>query len=342
MNTTWIYSLFNTLSQSVIIPNIISWLIVIPSSILYITELVVIFSSKESCYKSSFFKLFVSIIGLIGHILYLRIGRLGLFLPLYLRLPPILFSIFYFIAVHFFYVEGMATAMLLLNRLSALVWPLKYEIIWKKLKYWPIIFVFIFPLFLSSHVLFLVIIVWVHNDNNTFTLYTKINPWKIIIYTNDINDLLITTVFCLFFTIFCLFINIACLFVYKKTKIVNSQAMNSKQKMETKLTIYSILTFIGQLLYSIYIIILYISVFQLQNFGIDIDFIELIFLTVFNQFAWVNDLCTIAVPSFLLLWASEKMNTHIYLIIQKIICLPKIIYYLQHNNKTNVFKTIYI
>ncbi|KAF7633650.1 Serpentine receptor class gamma [Meloidogyne graminicola] len=242
-------------------------------------------------------------------------------------MPKICLALCYFIAVHFFYVEGIATAMLLLNRLSALVWPLKYEIIWKKLKYWPIIFVFIFPLFLSYHILFLDIIVWVHDDNATFTLFTQMKD-------GDANDPLMTAIFSLFFTIFCLFINIACLFAYKKTKIVNSQALNSKQKMETKFTIYSILTFIGQLLYSIYMIILYISVFQLQNFGIDIDFIELIFLTVFNQFAWVNDLCTIAVPSFLLLWASEKMNTHIYLIIQKILCLPKI------NNNNNVIMVI--
>ncbi|CAK5048251.1 unnamed protein product [Meloidogyne enterolobii] len=59
MNTTGVYNFFNTLSQSVIPPNIFALLIVIPSVTLYITELGVIFRFKKT-FKSSFFKLFAA------------------------------------------------------------------------------------------------------------------------------------------------------------------------------------------------------------------------------------------------------------------------------------------
>ncbi|KAI1706066.1 srg family chemoreceptor domain-containing protein [Ditylenchus destructor] len=35
------------------------------------------------------------------------------------------------------------------------------------------------------------------------------------------------------------------------------------------------------------------------------------FLTTFNQYGWVNDVCTIAIPSWTLLWASSKVREEI-------------------------------
>nr|CAD2167732.1 unnamed protein product [Meloidogyne enterolobii] len=314
-NTTWIFKLFNTLSQSVIPPNIIALLIVVPSTILYLTELGVIFWFKKA-FKSSFFKLFAartisSILGLIGLCLYTRFGSVGFFLSIYLKLPGVYLAIFYFMTGYFYLVEGTCTITLLLNRLTALVWPLKYERIWKKLWYWAIILAYILPLPITWHNLFSEVVIWVHDDNATFTLYT------------DQNDPLIAAEFNGFFTIVCLAINLASLFVYKRTKIVSSQQTDSKQKMESRLTIYSILTFFGQLLYTFYMMILYFVATQLQNFHIDPDLGELIFLSVFNQLCWVNDISTIAIPAFLLLWASEMMHSHIYKLIRKICFLPK-------------------
>ncbi|CAK5039104.1 unnamed protein product [Meloidogyne enterolobii] len=159
---------------------------------------------------------------------------------------------------HFYYVESMSTAILLLNRLTALLWPLKYEKvhllfkilinfkiqIWNKLWYWAIILAYLLPLTLSWHILFSEIVIWVHN-NETFSLYTKMKPV-------EPKDTLTTSWFSVLFTIICLLINIACLYVYKKTKIVSSQQTQSKQKTETLLTIYSLLTFFGQLLFTFY------------------------------------------------------------------------------------------
>nr|CAD2189958.1 unnamed protein product [Meloidogyne enterolobii] len=319
-NTTWIFNFFNTLSQSVIPPNIIALLIVVPSTILYLTELGVIFRFKK-VFKSSFFKLFAartisSIIGLISLCLYSRFGRVGFFLSIYLKLPGVYLAIFNFMNNHFYFVESTSTATLLLNRLTALLWPVKYERIWKKLWYWVIILAFILPLPITWHTLFSEVVIWVHDDNATFTLFTVMKP-------DDPNDPLIAAEFSGFLTIVCLAINLASLFVYKRTKIVSSQQTESKQKMEKRLTIYSILTFFGQLLYTLYMIILYFVASQLQNFHIDSDLGELIFLSVFNQLCWVNDISTIAIPAFLLLWASEMMHSHIYKLIRKICFLPK-------------------
>uniref|UniRef100_A0A1I8B2C3 Serpentine receptor class gamma n=1 Tax=Meloidogyne hapla TaxID=6305 RepID=A0A1I8B2C3_MELHA len=104
---------------------------------------------------------------------------------------------------------------------------------------------------------------------------------------------------------------------------MKTQQTETQQLIEKRLTLCSVITFIGQLLYSIYIIILYISAFQLQNL-LDPDLAELIFLTVFNQFAWVNDICTITIPAFMLLSSSEMIKTHVYSIIRRICFLPKI------------------
>uniref|UniRef100_A0A915LF81 Serpentine receptor class gamma n=1 Tax=Meloidogyne javanica TaxID=6303 RepID=A0A915LF81_MELJA len=182
---------------------------------------------------------------------------------------------------HFYFVESTSTATLLLNRLTALLWP-----IWKRLWYWVIILAYILPLPITWHTLFSEVVIWVHDDNATFTLFTVMKP-------DDQNDPLIAAEFSGFFTIVCLAINLASLFVYKRTKIVSSQQTESKQKMEKRLTIYSILTFFGQLLYTFYML------------------------------CWVNDISTIAIPAFLLLWASEMMHSHIYKLIRKICFLPK-------------------
>ena len=90
--------------------------------------------------------------------------------------------------------EGMSTVILLLNRLTALLWPLKYERvhfkiynlinfeiqIWGRLWYWAIIFAYILPLTSSWHILISEIVIWVH-DNETFTLYTVMKPDVIIL-----------------------------------------------------------------------------------------------------------------------------------------------------------------
>uniref|UniRef100_A0A915LIG1 Serpentine receptor class gamma n=1 Tax=Meloidogyne javanica TaxID=6303 RepID=A0A915LIG1_MELJA len=101
--------------------------------------------------------------------------------------------------------------------------------------------------------------------------------------------------------------------------------------MEMRFTIYSLWTFFGQLFCAFYLIILYISSSQLQKF-IDPDLAELIFLTVYNQYAWVNDISTIAIPAFLLLWASEMMRSRIYSLIRIICFLP--------NNNNNAVMVI--
>ncbi|KAF7632457.1 Serpentine receptor class gamma [Meloidogyne graminicola] len=311
MNKTWIFNFFNSLSQYTLLPTIFDLIILIPSLFLYLIELILILLYKKTFFKSSFFKLFVartisSIFELIFQFFYLRFGRFGFFLSFYLALPNIYLNFIYLFFVYFIYVECLLTTTLLLNRLTSLIWPLKYEKLWKKLWYLIIIIILIIPLPLSCNILFLNIFILLHSNDSSFTLYAP----------DDTNTLFITCLFSIFISIFCFIINIGCLYVYKKKTIVNIAQTENKQKMENKLTIYSILTFLGQFLNSIYLIILYFVGYQLVNFGINTELIDVIFITVFNQNSWVNDINTITIPAFLLFWASEKIRNNVYKIIK--------------------------
>ncbi|KAI3418164.1 hypothetical protein GPALN_010380 [Globodera pallida] len=86
------------------------------------------------------------------------------------------------------------------------------------------------------------------------------------------------------------------------------------------MTIYTVATFFGQLMIAIFMIILNLTATQFvdeQNnrhflsqalFGLNSEENQILFLANYNQYPWVNDLSTIAIPAWLLLWASTKMR----------------------------------
>ena len=76
---------------------------------------------------NSIFNFFQNLAGFIGQILNQRLGMFGLFLPLYLELPRFCLVTFFFLAIHPILIGNVATAMLLLNRLTAIALPIKYE-----------------------------------------------------------------------------------------------------------------------------------------------------------------------------------------------------------------------
>ncbi|KAF7640107.1 Serpentine receptor class gamma [Meloidogyne graminicola] len=154
--------------------------------------------------------------------------------------------------------------------------------------------------------------VYPHNNNTTFSLYDLNVSYKFV-------SSFIVSKFSIINSILCFAINLACLYAYKKFKIVDTAQTKFKQKMENRLTIYSVLTFFSQLFYSIYMIIFYIAAFQLQNYGVDSDLSELIFLSIYNNYSWVIDISIITFPSFLLFWACENIRINVYKII-KFIC----------------------
>uniref|UniRef100_A0A914I0J9 non-specific serine/threonine protein kinase n=1 Tax=Globodera rostochiensis TaxID=31243 RepID=A0A914I0J9_GLORO len=86
------------------------------------------------------------------------------------------------------------------------------------------------------------------------------------------------------------------------------------------MTIYTVATFFSQLIIAIFMIILNLTATQFvdeQNnrhflsqalFGLNSEENQILFLANYNQYPWVNDLSTIAIPAWLLLWASTKMR----------------------------------
>ncbi|KAI1704799.1 hypothetical protein DdX_14019 [Ditylenchus destructor] len=81
-----------------------------------------------------------------------------------------------------------------------------------------------------------------------------------------------------------------------------------EQKVESRLTVYAIITFLSQLSMAVFYILVYVASWLFRS---DFNF----FLSLANQLCWVHDLSTIVLPAWSLLWASSKVRDHVYSII---------------------------
>ncbi|KAL3103545.1 hypothetical protein niasHT_025063 [Heterodera trifolii] len=103
---------------------------------------------------------------------------------------------------------------------------------------------------------------------------------------------------------------------YKLRKVGHQNATT----IEHKLTIFTVVTFFGHFIDTIsWVLVSLTSLNEVdeQNkafsyvqmwFGFTFEENETLFQANFNQFPWVNDLCLLAIPAWLLLWASSKMR----------------------------------
>uniref|UniRef100_A0A914HP03 Serpentine receptor class gamma n=1 Tax=Globodera rostochiensis TaxID=31243 RepID=A0A914HP03_GLORO len=97
----------------------------------------------------------------------------------------------------------------------------------------------------------------------------------------------------------------ATLFAYKLRHSSQIQSYQ-RSKNENKMTIYTVATFFGQFITAIFMIFVYMlsnKYLVWHHFGK-----ERHSLANFNQSPWVNDLTTVVIPAWLLLWASTKMR----------------------------------
>ncbi|KAL3125951.1 hypothetical protein niasHT_005084 [Heterodera trifolii] len=120
------------------------------------------------------------------------------------------------------------------------------------------------------------------------------------------------------FFIVCLLLNLATLLAYKLRN--NYQQNGQDLAIERKMTIYAVATFFGQLLMAIHMFFVDITVTNFvdeQNnrfsyvqtwFNISSEQNEILFFANFNQNPWVNDLSTVVIPAWLLLWCSSKLR----------------------------------
>ncbi|KAI1696095.1 serpentine type 7TM GPCR chemoreceptor srv domain-containing protein [Ditylenchus destructor] len=98
----------------------------------------------------------------------------------------------------------------------------------------------------------------------------------------------------------CAILNIATLVAYTRQKISGKHISGQMedQRVEMRLTMYAFLTFVAQLGMAIFMILLSVGTASSRY---------LISATL-NQLPWLSDLCTVAMPSWLLLWASHKVR----------------------------------
>ncbi|KAL3081366.1 hypothetical protein niasHT_039843 [Heterodera trifolii] len=209
--------------------------------------------------------------------------------------------------------ENSLTIFLSLNHFTAILFPTKYEKLWRRGLVFVLGATFLLPLPLSFAIFNLDMYIHVQDDNVTFILdnHKMDNVWLI----NEINLTEITSWSSFAFGIICLLLKLASIFAYKLRK---NGHQNST--IERKLTIYTMMTFFGHFIGTIFCVIV---VFTSTNFvdeqnncfshvqswfGLTLEENDIIFLANFNQFPWVNDLSTLAIPAWLLLWASTQMK----------------------------------
>ncbi|KAI1715040.1 srg family chemoreceptor domain-containing protein [Ditylenchus destructor] len=279
----------------------------VPSALLYVAESYTIIVNHKRISSSPFFHLFVlrtipSLLSVIcayvgGH----RFGRAGWFLQFYQNCPQFLILFCFFIGYWSFHAENIASTSMLLNRLSSICIPVIHDKIWRRyLVPLSILATFVIPTIICHRIFWLKVFIRVQADNFTFTLDTVGRD------TSDSNGgNYYACVSAIVFLFICTFLNVATVIAYRyhRKKIGGSFAQDSdSDRVKIKLTMYAVATFLGQLLMCCYYILIYYCIVVGESS-------ELVFLTTFNQWAWINDLSTLTIPAWMLLWASTHIRT---------------------------------
>ncbi|KAI1701445.1 srg family chemoreceptor domain-containing protein [Ditylenchus destructor] len=284
-------------------PFIVGLVIGIPSVILYVTEAIVLIKHWKRL-NSTFFRLFLvrfalNILNYLCSYMYARFGRVGLLYELFSSLPSIVLAFGFTFYYYSFLAENFSTMFILVNRLTSILSPLSHIKIWKYLLPASIFVIIIVPLPFTAPMLAYKVIARLQADNYTFTMY-----YEQLAGYYYLEPSMISAVSAVLFCIICGGLNIATVVIYNsnaygKTIIYTNQ---KQQKMESRLTVYAIITFLAHLCMALYMIAICLFCCYLGE-----DFFPM-FLTTFNQMPWVSDLTTIVVPSWVLLWASKTIR----------------------------------
>ncbi|KAI3416431.1 hypothetical protein GPALN_005964 [Globodera pallida] len=276
----------------------LSFCISIPSMALYIAQIVTIVRHKK--FHNSFYALFV--MRAIPDSLYVLNSFYGqrlpsilgaVLYPIYSNFPNWMFAMFYFFAGQTLQVNNLVTAFILLNRLTAIIMPIKHEKIWQKFLPLLIIFVYFVPtLFFWS--LFKMDAILILNYPNSTT------DRSFIIY--EAGDApycgyltYICAVFSVIFMGLCIFLNIGTFVSYKLHVKRIATNGNNENLIEKKLLIYAVTTFFGHaLVASIFLL----AIFTNNGDAKTVDILYILYLLLM-------DTGTVVLSSWLLLWASS-------------------------------------
>uniref|UniRef100_A0A914HTR9 Serpentine receptor class gamma n=1 Tax=Globodera rostochiensis TaxID=31243 RepID=A0A914HTR9_GLORO len=282
------------------------------SMALYIAEIVTIVRHKK--FYNSFYALFVmrAIPDWLGVLVSFYGNRLpsifgAVLYPIYSQFPNWMLAFGLFLTVHTFLANNLVTAFILLNRLTAIIMPIKHEKLWRKFRPLITIFVYGVPTLLCWPVLKMDGILQLDDPNSTtdpsFAIY-EAGDAPYIHYS-----LYISLVFCAIFSILCVLINI-CTFVAYKLHIKKVATNgNTVDNLERKLWIYALATFLGHLLVA--------SLFLIPISNLDGPKTKAL---LFVYYPLIMDTGTVMLASWLLLWASDTIRQQLikdFSIIQK-------------------------
>ncbi|KAI1719879.1 srg family chemoreceptor domain-containing protein [Ditylenchus destructor] len=298
----------SVISQSPSPPFVFSLIVSIPSIILYCIEVVILLINIKY-FNTAFFRLFIvrfiyNFLNYFNSFFYARFGRVGLFLYLFERIPSWLLAFFFFFHYYNFHVDNLFTMFILLNRLTLITFPMTHEKIWKYFLPISILLTIGVPLPFTIPTLSNTFYVRMQDDNTTFTLDYYRETGKTYLKSSYIS-----AISAISFCIVCGILNCLTVFFYRRANKQQLRAPSNlsarnmeEQKIEMRLTIYAVITFLAQLCMAIYMLTIYISSstgpWALDN----------VFYAALNQFCWINDVSTVILPSLPLLWASSKVR----------------------------------
>uniref|UniRef100_A0A914I286 Serpentine receptor class gamma n=1 Tax=Globodera rostochiensis TaxID=31243 RepID=A0A914I286_GLORO len=249
----------------------------IPSLALYIAEIDVLYV------LNSFYGYRLPI--LFGSVMY----------PVYSLLPNWMIDLAFFLTGYTLQANSLATAFILLNRLTAISVPLKHEKLWRKFLPLVAIIVFCMPI-CTNWVLFKSEgILQKENPNSTdqsLLLYEAGDAP----YMNYLNYM--DAASSVIFMSVCILINIGAFVAYKwhKKKFINP---DSSDQLERKLFIYALATFSGHALIACLFIGVYIAT-NSQNMPMA--------MAMYAHYPWVLDTGCVVISSWLLLWAGASFR----------------------------------
>ncbi|KAL3121928.1 hypothetical protein niasHT_003360 [Heterodera trifolii] len=266
------FSAMSILANSNLCPLFFALAIGIPSAVLYCSLLLAIVTNFKH-FSSPFFILVIiraisSLINYIFTFLALRFCKIGLLLPIYLKL-------------------------------------------WRVGLPFVVAFSLILPLPFTAPNFGLDMYIHIQNDNVTFT----IDDHKT---TNEINNSEIAAFSAVIFVIVCLLLNLATLLAYKMRSYYQQNGQDAAN--ERKMTIYAVATFFGQLLMAMHMFFIDLTAtifvdehnnrfsYVQEWFNISSEQNDTLFFANFNQNPWINDLSTVVIPAWLLLWCSSKLR----------------------------------
>ncbi|KAI1702463.1 srg family chemoreceptor domain-containing protein [Ditylenchus destructor] len=239
------------LSQATYPPFIFSLAIGIPSLILYLLE-VVILLTKPTHFRSAFFRLFImrfisNTINYFCSFFFMRLGRLGILFDFFNAMPSSILAFCYFFNFYTFHADNISTMFILLNRLTLIISPMGHETIWKYLLPASIMVIYLTPLSCTVQLFTYDFFVRRQDDNKTFTLAINFKPEK-----KYIASAYLAAVSAVIFSVLCGMLNLVIVILYRRSRNPQTMARMVEQQVESRLTIYAIVTFIAQLSMALY------------------------------------------------------------------------------------------